>query len=336
MKKTYKITVIGSGSWGTALSNMFAKNGINTCLYVRKKELCKEMYKKRENKKYLPDIMLTKELIFTSNVEEAMQFGNIILLAVPVKYLRESLSGLSSLVNDEHIFVSAAKGIENDTFFRPSEVVKDVLNVNDERFAVLSGPNFAKEVAMELPTATVVASCNNTLAKKLQDVFSCNYFRVYTSDDVVGVETAAAIKNVIAIAVGISDGLGFGNNAKASLITRGLTEMSRLGTMLGAKTETFMGLAGIGDLVLTCTGNLSRNRRLGIELSKNLDVDSILNTMVMVAEGVNTVKSVFIWSNKHNVDMPISNQVYEILYNRKNPKQAAVELMNRPLKEESL
>lgn len=334
MKETYKVAIIGSGSWGSALSDMLASNGVDTTLYVRKKELFKEIISKRENTLYLPNIKLSDNLKVTNDIEKTLKENEIIVLSIPVKYLRETLGKIKPFVNNKHIFISSSKGIENRTFFRPSEIIKDVIGVKRERFAVISGPNFAKEVAKKLPTATVVASDNNSLVHKLQNIFSCRYFRAYGSNDVVGVEIAGALKNVIAIAAGLSDGLNFGNNAKASLITRGLAEISRLGLFCGAKIETFMGLAGVGDLVLTCTGNLSRNRHLGIELSKNKKADDIIRSTFMVAEGVNTAKSVFYWFKKYNVDMPISHQVYKIIYENKNPKQAAIELMERPLKKE--
>ncbi len=335
MKETSKIAVIGSGSWGSALSNMLASNGVDTTLYVRKKELFEQITKNRENTLYLPNIKLSNNLKIANSIEETLKENEIIILSVPVKYLRNVLNTLKPFVNNNHIFISSSKGIENGTFFRPSEIINNVIGIENKRFAVISGPNFAKEVAKKLPTATVIASNNNSLMRRLQNIFSCRYFRAYGSNDVVGVEIAGALKNVIAIAAGLSDGLNFGNNAKASLITRGLAEISRLGLFCGAKKETFMGLAGIGDLVLTCTGNLSRNRHLGIELSKNKKADDIINSMVMVAEGVNTAKSVFHWSKKYNVDMPISHQVYNIIYENKDPKQAAIELMERPLKKET-
>jgi glycerol-3-phosphate dehydrogenase (NAD(P)+) len=335
MKKMYSVGVIGSGSWGTTLANLLAKNSIDTHLYVRKKALFETIKKTRQNSIYLPSVKLSESLNISNSIEEVMKRCDVLLLSVPVKYLRESLLAIKPYVRNNHIFINSSKGIENDTFFRPSDIVKDVLGIESSRFALISGPNFAKEVAQELPAATVVASKNDNLAKTLQVMFSNSYFRAYTASDVAGIEIAAAVKNVIAIAVGVSDGLGFGNNAKASLITRGLAEISRIGLMFGAKLHTFMGLAGMGDLVLTATGDLSRNRRFGFELSKNRTADEILSSMVMIAEGVNTVKSIFYFSKQQGIDMPISKKVYEIIYENKNPEIAAAELMERPLKKEN-
>lgn len=334
MKEIHRISVIGSGSWGTTLSDMFARNGIKTTLYVRNKNLYKTMLQTGENSVYLKSIKLDKRLNLTNSLSSALEKSDIIVISIPVKYLRKSLEALKGCVRDNHIFVSSSKGIENDTFFRPSEIISDVLDINKDRIAVISGPNFAKEVARKLPSATVLASSNKKTAKMLQQLFNNNYFRVYTSQDIVGVEICGALKNIIAIASGISDGLNLGHNAKASLITRGIAEMTKFGLNFGAKQETFMGLAGIGDLVLTCTGDLSRNRTVGLEIVKKRDINNVLDSMVMVAEGVNTVKSVFKWSLKNGVDMPISKGVYDILYNAKNPEDAVEELMKRPLKSE--
>ena len=334
MKKTYNVSVIGSGSWGTTLANMLALNDVDTCLYVRNRELFEEIEKSKENKIYLPGIKLSGSLSVVNSSKAAMDFGDIIIISIPVKYLRGALSDIKPFMRDKHVFLSSSKGIENESFFRPSEILIDVLNIKNDRVAAVSGPNFAKEVAKGLPSAAVIASDSKGLSKELQGLLNCQYFRVYSSNDIIGVEIAGALKNVIAIASGISDALNLGYNARASLITRGLAEIARLGTAMGARLETFMGLAGIGDLVLTCTGDLSRNRTLGRRLVEDNNVEKILDSMVMVAEGVNTVKSVFYWSADNKIEMPISDQVYKIIYENKNPKDAALELMGRPLKSE--
>ncbi len=334
MKEIYRVSVIGSGSWGTTLSDMFARNGIETTLYVRNKDLYETMLQTSENSVYLKSIKLDKRLNLTNSLSFAVEKSDIIVISIPVKYLRQSLEALKGYVRDDHIFVSSSKGIENDTFFRPSEIISDTLDIDKNRIAVISGPNFAKEVARQLPSATVLASSNKNIARMLQQLFNNSYFRIYTSNDIKGVEICGALKNIIAIASGISDGLNLGHNAKASLITRGVAEMTKFGLHFRAKKETFMGLAGIGDLVLTCTGDLSRNRKVGIEIVKKRDINRVLDSMVMVAEGVNTVKSVFEWSLKNGVDMPIAKGVYEILYSTKNPEDAVEELMKRPLKSE--
>ncbi len=333
MKKMYDIVVVGAGSWGTALANMLSKNGLNVALYIRNKELYEYIKLHKENKQYLPDIQLSDFLHFTNRIEDVSYCRNI-LISVPVKFLRSELEKLKIHIKPNHKLICASKGLENDTFFRPSEIIEDVFGTDKANIAAVSGPNFAKEVAKSLPTATVLASYNSKLVSDLQKMFSSSFFRVYSSNDIIGVEIAGALKNIMAIAADFSDGLGFGNNAKAGLITRGLAEITRLGVMLGAKKETFMGLAGVGDLVLTCTGDLSRNRKFGFELSKNKKTEDILNSMVMVAEGVNTTKSVYEWSVKNRIDMPISHQVYKIIYEGKNPKEAAMELMERPFKQE--
>ncbi len=334
MKEINRIGVIGAGSWGTALCNLLAKKDIKVTQFVRNAKLLKTIKQTRENNIYLPNVKLSENIHFTNSLKETLDSSNVILLSVPVAFLRSVLDMIKPYVNNSHIFINSGKGIENETLETPKNIVNDVLKVDRFRFASISGPNFAKEIAEELPAATVVASENSELAKKISQLFNTRYLRVYTSEDVIGVEIAGALKNVIAIASGISDGLGFGNNARASLITRGLAEIRRIGMKLGARSETFMGLAGIGDLVLTCTGNLSRNRQVGMRLSKKEKIDDILNSMVMVPEGVKTAKSVFHLSRKVGVDMPLSDEIYKIIYEKKDVYQAFVDLMKRPLKSE--
>ncbi len=328
-----RVSVIGSGSWGTTLANLLADKGIETTLYVRRKELYESIISNKENKSYLPGIKLSNNLKVINNLAESMH-SEIILLSVPVKYMRQTLQRMAPLVKKNHLFISSSKGIENNTLMRPSSIVCDVLNIELNRVVALSGPNFAKEVANRLPTATVVAGKDEKLTQEVQKIVSCSYFRAYRSNDIVGVEIAGAIKNVMAIAAGISDGLGLGNNAKASLITRGLAEMARFGTAIGAKQETFMGLAGVGDLVLTCTGSLSRNREVGLKIAQGKTLKEILSSMIMIAEGVNTVKSIHQWAETHQVEMPISTCVYRVLYEGKKPHEAVKTLMERPLKSE--
>jgi len=302
--------------------------------FVRNTKLLKTLEQTRENNIYLPNVKLSENIHFTNNLKKTIDSSNVILLSVPVAFLRSVLKNMRSYVNNSHIFINSGKGMENETLETPKNIVSDILKVDELRFASISGPNFAKEIAKELPAATVIASENSELAKNLAQLFSTRYLRTYTSEDVIGVEIAGALKNVIAIASGISDGLGFGNNARASLITRGLAEIRRIGIKLGARSETFMGLAGIGDLVLTCTGNLSRNRQVGMRLSKKETIDDILNDMVMVPEGVKTAKSVFNLSKKIDVDTPLSDEIYKIIYEKKDSYQVFVDLMKRPLKSE--
>ena len=327
-----KICIIGGGSWGTALANLLAKKNYDVSLYIRNKELLKTLNEKRINEIYLPQIKLCPQLKFISSVKECLSYTEIVVLTVPVQFLREALLKIKDYVTKKHVFINCSKGIEKQTLYFPSDIVEQILNVKN--FAQLSGPNFALEVAMELPTATVIASNDMDLARELQRIFFTPYFRTYTSDDVLGVQLAGALKNVIAIACGISDGLRLGENARAALITRGLAEIRRLGKILGAKEETFMGLSGIGDLILTCTGNLSRNRDVGLKLGRGDKLSHIIQNLIMVAEGIDTTKSATKLAEKHNVDIPITSAVYNILYEDKKPFQALSELMRRPLKKE--
>ncbi len=327
-----RICVIGGGSWGTVLANLLAKKNYDVSLYIRNKKLLKILDEKKINEIYLPQVRLCSQLKFTSSVDECLSQAEIVVLAVPVQFLREALLKIKDRVTKRHIFVNCGKGIEKQTLYFPSDIVEQILNV--KRFAQLSGPNFAREVAMELPTATVIASYDMNLARELQHIFFTPYFRTYTSNDVLGVQLAGALKNVIAIACGISDGLHLGENARAALITRGLAEIRRLSKILGAKEETFMGLSGIGDLILTCTGNLSRNRDVGLKLGKGEKLSHIIQNLVMVAEGIDTTKSATKLAEKHNVDIPITSAVYNILYQDKKPFQVLSELMRRPLKKE--
>ncbi|WP_025209897.1 NAD(P)H-dependent glycerol-3-phosphate dehydrogenase [Hippea sp. KM1] len=333
MRRTLKIGVLGAGSWGSAIANLLAINGHDVLLYVRERDLFEQLKARRINTVYLDGVVLNERLKFTNNITEAAEDKDVVVSAIPVKYLRETLKLISLPV--EGLVVSLSKGMENETFCRPSEIIQNSLKIPNDRVVVLSGPNFAKEVAKGLPTATVVASTSRPSARLIQEAFSNSFFRVYTSDDVVGVEVCGALKNIMAIASGISDGLNLGDNARASLITRGLSEISRLGLKLGAKSQTFMGLAGIGDLLLTATGNLSRNRTVGLRIAKGEKLSDILQSMKMIPEGVNTARSVYNLSQKEGIDMPITAEVYEILYKDKDPLKALNDLMSRPLKEEN-
>ncbi len=332
MKRTYKITVVGGGSWGTAIANLLGSSGHDTILWVRDRELLKTLKERRENTTYLKGVKLSSNIVFSGNLEDSIKNRDIVALAIPVSFLRGVLKEINQ--KPKGIVVSLSKGIEIDSFMTPTEVIKESLGIHEESLSALSGPNFAKEVAQFLPTATVVASKSKETATAVQDAFSTPTFRVYTTDDVKGVELCGAMKNIIAIASGISDGLNLGLNARASLITRGLAEIVRLGRKFGAKSETFMGLAGVGDLILTCTGSLSRNRSVGLRLARGETIEDILSSSKMVPEGVSTVKAVYFYSKKLSTELPITQEVYKIIYERKNPKEAVKSLMNRPLKEE--
>ncbi len=329
------VAVIGAGSWGTTLADMLAKKGHKVTLWAYEKELVREMQVKRENSIYLQGIRLSDNLCFTDSLHEAVSGKELLLFVVPTQVLRGVLAATIPNINSGAIIVSASKGIEVDTLKLVSQVYEELLPPSIyRRFAVLSGPSFAREVAQEMPTAVVAAATDPIVAREVQDAFNCGYFRVYTNSDVTGVELGGAVKNVIAIAAGISDGLGFGANTRAALITRGLAEISRLGIALGARGETFAGLAGMGDLVLTCTGDLSRNRSVGIQLGQGRTLAAILGEMRMVAEGVKTTESTCLLAWKLGVEMPISFKVNEILYNDRPARDAVIELMSRNLRAE--
>lgn len=329
------IGVIGAGSWGTTLADLLAKKRHRVTLWAYEKDLVSEMQSSRENSIYLPGIRLSEHLNFTGSLEEAVSKKDLLLFVVPSQVLRRVLVDAVPRISENTIIVSASKGIELESLKLVSQVYEESLPKDLYRsFAVLSGPSFAREVALEMPTAVVAAAADQLVAKEVQDIFNCHFFRVYTNGDVVGVELGGAVKNVIAIAAGIADGLGFGSNTRAALITRGLAEISRLGQALGARGETFAGLAGMGDLVLTCTGELSRNRSVGIQLGQGRTLDDILSEMRMVAEGVKTTESTCLLAAKLGVDMPIAFKVNEILYKNRPAREAVIELMSRDLKAE--
>lgn len=330
-----KIGVLGGGSWGTTLANMLAENkDLHIELWVREPELVKEIKKTRENSWYLPGVKLTPELKVSSDLEEVVRDKDYYLLVVPCQFIRQTLKQVKELFPASPVIICASKGIEIESLSPLSSVVKEVLAEKEPIYAILSGPSFAKEVSLKLPTAVSLGCEREEVGKKIQKFFSNNYFRVYYNSDYRGVELGGALKNVMALAAGIADGLGFGHDARAALITRGLAEMSRLGVALGAKERTFMGLSGMGDLVLTCTGNLSRNRQVGLRLGKGEKLKDIIASMRMVAEGVKTTEAVYKLATKLNIDLPITSQVYAILYEDKDPKVAVLELMQRKLKEE--
>jgi len=325
------IAVIGAGSWGTTLAYLLSEKGFDISLWVYEKDLAEEIERTGINKIYLPDVRLPENIKISHQINEVVEKAQYILNAVPAQYtrsvFRESLPSLSS----DAIIISAAKGIERRTLMTISSVLKEL---SGHKVAVLSGPSFAKEVVKNLPTAVTLATKDKDTGLILQEIFNTNNFRVYTHDDVLGAEIGGSLKNVVAIASGISDGLGLGLNARASLITRGLAEMTRLGVAMGAKERTFSGLSGLGDLVLTCTGPLSRNYTLGTKLGRGMKLKDILDQTISVVEGVATAESAFELSRKYNIEMPIVEQVYEIIYEKKDPALAVSDLMRRSLKSE--
>jgi glycerol-3-phosphate dehydrogenase (NAD(P)+) len=329
-----KTGVIGAGSWGTTLANMLAKKNFPVKLWAYEKDLVEEMASSRENGLYLPGHRLSENLSFTNDLREAVADRDLILLVPPSQVMRTVLRRAAPHIRSGALLVSAAKGIEVESLLPMSEVVSALIGDRTNRVAFLSGPSFAREVAGEMPTAVVAASTVEEVAYQVQEAFSTDYFRVYTNDDVIGVELGGALKNVIALAAGVSDGLGFGYNTRAALITRGLAEITRLGLAMGARQSTFAGLAGMGDLVLTCTGDLSRNRTVGIELGRGKTLQEVLQGMKMVAEGVQTTLSAYRLAEKLHVEMPITEQMYRILYEGKAASQAVADLMLRELKSE--
>jgi glycerol-3-phosphate dehydrogenase (NAD(P)+) len=330
-----KIGVVGAGSWGTALADLLGSKGYKIDLWVFEEDVKDQILKHRENRIFLPGCPLSSNIFPTNNLQNVVSGKDLVLIVVPSHVMRETARKMAGDISPDTAVVSASKGIENKTHLTMSGVLKEVLHETPEtRFAALSGPSFAREVAKKIPTVVAVASKDIELAAKLQHIFSTPFFRVYTNDDIVGVELGGAVKNVIAIAAGVIDGLGFGLNTRAALITRGLTEIRRLGLKYGANPRTFTGLAGMGDLILTCTGDLSRNHTVGVKIGQGMKVKEILSEMRMVAEGVKTSKSVYNLSCKLGVEMPISHEVYHILYDDASPKAAAHRLMTRDLKEE--
>ncbi len=321
-----KISIIGAGSWGTALALHLADNFRQISLWVYEKELCDTITHTRENAWFLPGYPLPENVHPTSSLESAVERQSLILLVVPTHVIRQTLSQIKPFIAKDCLIISASKGIENDTLFTSHQIIRDVLDRNIST-ATISGPTFAKEVAEGVPSALLASAENLETAKQVQELFTTDKMKVFANDDLVGVEIGGALKNVIAIATGICDGLGLGFNTRAALITRGLVEISRIGTKLGARPETFYGLTGLGDLVLTCTGDLSRNRQLGIQLGKGKSLKEITGNMKMVAEGILTVKSAHSLIKKFNVQASIIEETYRVLHENKSPGQALEDLM---------
>ncbi|MDA8173075.1 MAG: NAD(P)-dependent glycerol-3-phosphate dehydrogenase [Nitrospiraceae bacterium] len=323
--------VIGAGSWGTTLAGLLAGKNLDVTLWALEQELAKKIEDTRENNLYLPGVKLPDNLKATSDFDKAVNGARFVINVVPTQYMRSVLAGAPKLLAKGAIIVSASKGIERETFKRPSEIIKEITGLES---VVLSGPSFAKEVAAGAPTAVAVAGSSKKDLLLVQELMNTSFFRVYTNSDVTGVELGGALKNVIAIAAGISDGLGLGHNARAALITRGLAEMKRLGAAMGANEQTFSGLSGIGDLVLTCTANLSRNYSFGLKLASGMSATEIAGSSRSVAEGVETSRSAYGLAGKHGVELPITEQVYRVIFEGKSPREAVTLLMTRTLKGE--
>jgi glycerol-3-phosphate dehydrogenase (NAD(P)+) len=330
-----RAAVIGGGSWGSAFARYLGHIGIPTRLWIREEDILRDVRRTRENATFLPGFTFPEAVGFTDNIGEATAFGEVLFVAVPSQFCRHIYGEMASSLNDRQIVVSLTKGLDQISLKRMSQVMDEVFRrAVRPRIGVLSGPSFARDVAAGHPTALVMASKDIETARTVQHLLSSLTIRVYRSRDVTGVEVAGALKNVIAIAAGIIDALDFGLNSRAALITRGLVEIGQLGRALGGQKKTFSGLAGIGDLVLTCTGELSRNHYVGHELGKGRALADILAGMKMVAEGVHTTLSARRLSRQCGVEMPISEQIYQVLYKNKPPRKALVDLMTRALKEE--
>ncbi len=325
------ISVIGAGSWGTTLANLLAEKDYDVTLWAFEKNIVQEISQSCMNSTYLPGITLSQNIKVTNNLKDAIKKARYILNVVPTQFTRSVFKGVAGSIPTDAVIINASKGIEQGTLLTVSSILKEI---TERPVAVLSGPSFAKEVIKKHPTAVTLATDNPNIGIHLQKIFNTSYFRVYTHSDIIGVELGGALKNVIAIASGISDGLGLGYNARAALITRGLAEIIRLGKAMGADPRTFSGLSGLGDLVLTCTGSLSRNYTVGINLGKGMTLRDILSSTKSVAEGVATALSAFELSRKYNAEMPIVDQVYQVIYKDKSPAEAVRLLMNRALKSE--
>ncbi|MBU1140276.1 MAG: NAD(P)-dependent glycerol-3-phosphate dehydrogenase [Proteobacteria bacterium] len=333
-----KIAVIGAGSWGTAIAGVLSGKGLNTVLWAHNIEHVAALEKDRENKKYLSGFMFPPSLKVTANLEEAVRGATVVCMVVPSHGFRSVFEKLTPFLEAGTFIVSAVKGIENSSLMTMTQVMGQTLGKDLNRknltLSVLSGPSFAKEVAQGLPTLVTIGCDQLDKAKILQKIFVSERFRVYAAQDMIGLEISAALKNIVAIAAGICDGLGYGLNSRAALITRGLAEITRMGVAMGADPLTFSGLSGLGDLVLTCTGDLSRNRTVGLKLGQGKKLPRILEEMEMVAEGVKTTKSVHDLVQRMGVDMPILEQVYQILYEEKDCSKAVNDLLTRELKVE--
>lgn len=323
------ISIIGSGSWGIALSCLLHDNNHNVTLYSPLIEEVSSLQSSRVSEK-LSNIIIPDSIFITDNLESALSNAKIIILATPSIYIREMSKKISSLIKDNQLIICVAKGFEIDTLKTLSDVIKEELPNND--IAILSGPSHAEEVAIKIPTTVLVASTKASIVDLAQNTFMNDYFRVYGSNDILGVEIGGAIKNVIALAAGIIDGLGFGDNSKAALMTRGLAEIKRLGVAMGAHSNTFHGLSGIGDLIVTCTSMNSRNRRAGILIGKGYTLEEAQKKINMVVEGVYATQAGYKLSQKYNVEMPITTKMYDVLVNGADPKEAVLELMTREKK----
>ncbi len=328
-----RIGILGAGSWGLSLAQLLSNNGHEVIVYSSKEENVRMLTESREHKTKLPGVRLNESISFTSSLSEAVKLKDIVVIAVPSKTIRELSRSIRDYVPAGQILVNASKGIEENTLLPMSEVIRE--EISEARVAVLSGPSHAEEVGRGIPTTIVVGAHSKEVALFVQNVFMSDVFRVYVSPDVLGIEVGAALKNVVALAAGIADGLGYGDNTKAALITRGLSEISRLGIKMGGSAETFFGLSGIGDLIVTCESRHSRNRKAGFLIGRGMSMDEAMKEVDMVVEGVYSTKAAVQLSEKYDCELPIIKEVYNILFNHKNPAEAVNELMVRDKKIEN-
>lgn len=322
-----KIGIIGAGAWGTALALILAEKGYTFPLWVYEEDLAETMKTKRENTLFLPGFSLPENIQPTTSLQQAVEDKSAILLVVPTHVMRTTIKNIRPFINSDCLIINASKGIENESLCTVHQILKQELD-NHHQFAAISGPTFAKEIAQGKPSALVAAGDTLETAERVKQIISTPRIKVFTSDDPLGVQIGGALKNVIAISTGICDGMELGYNPRAALISRGLVEITRIGAAQGAKPETFLGLSGMGDLVLTCTGDLSRNRNVGIQLGKGLKLDEITKNMKVVAEGIRTVKSARELKNKLNIKASVIEETYQIIYENKSPQEAVKDLMN--------
>lgn len=326
------ILVLGGGSWGTALATLLADKGHRVEMWLRNKDQVEDIRVNRENRKYLPGKKFSQNLTVTNELKSSIKNKDIIMISVPTQGVREVLMEIKEEISPEQIIVNVSKGVENNSLLRISQIVEELIPENE--YVILSGPSHAEEVARDMATTVVVAGENPKITKEIQEVFTSPSFRVYTNDDVVGVELGGSLKNVIALGAGISDGLGYGDNTKAALMTRGIFEMAKLGEKMGARKSTFSGLSGIGDLIVTCTSMHSRNRRAGILIGQGKPVDLVVEEIGMVVEGIKTTKSVYELSRLHGIEMPITQEIYRVIYEGADVRESVPNLMGRRNKHE--
>lgn len=327
------ITILGAGSWGSAIAIHLSKKNYNINLWMRSKEQKEKIKRTKENIKYLPGIVFPSSINLFNDIKESIKNANVIVLAVPSQQVRNILTKLEGKTTKDQIFVDLAKGLEKNSNKRLSTVFKEILP--DNKYIALSGPSHAEEVAKDLPTTLVCSGENQITREYIQEIFTGPKLRVYTNEDLIGVELGGAFKNIIAFGVGIIDGLGYGDNTKAALMTRGIKEITRLGVKMGANVETFAGLSGIGDLIVTCTSKHSRNRKAGYLIGKGYSLEETLKEVNMVVEGIVATNVAYNLSKDYNISMPITKEIYNVLYENKDVKESVIDLMMRPKKHES-